>query len=432
MSDEAVQRIWPDNDGHYGPFGGRFVPEVLMGPLLSLDEAWSRLRASAVFWQDLLGLLATYAGRPTPLYEAMQLAAAVGGRVRFLLKREDLGHTGSSAIIGALGQALIARAMRKEYVVCESGSGQEGIAAAAACARLGLGCTVYMGAMDAQRQELNVAAIQALGGRVVPIRQGRGTLRDAAGAALRHWARHPEEAFYVAYGALGPHPYPLISRDLGSIIGVEAQRQVADLTKGGRPHAVVANANDALNIFYPFIGDANVKLVSVHAGGRDPSTADKHAALITHGVIDVLHGQMTRVLEDDDGNLLPTHTLAAGLGDPVVGPELALLHHVDRVYAVAVSDEQAVEAWRVLAHHEGIIASLESACAVACGALLAQEMEADSLLLVCISGRGDNDLCLARSLSTDRNVSIHVSETEPQDRGAAGLVGRPAGMFSAS
>jgi tryptophan synthase beta chain len=377
----------------YGPFGGRFVPETLMPPLLELEEAFAGAWADEGFRREFAALLHSYSGRPTPLYRARRLEEEAGLAAVYL-KREDLSHTGSHKINNALGQALLARRMGKARVIAETGAGQHGVAAATACALLDLPCTVYMGSTDVRRQAPNVARMELLGARVVPVDHGSATLKEAINEALRDWAGRPSQTYYLLGSALGPRPYPAIVRAFQSVIGQEARGQFLE-AEGRLPDAAVAcvgGGSNAIGLFSGFLGDSAVALVGVEAGGAG-SAPGKHAARFSGGAPGVLHGCFTYLLQDAGGQVLPTTSVAAGLDYPAVGPEHSLLFTSGRARYERVGDGEALDAFRALSRLEGIIPALESAHAVAW--LLkrgASELGSGARVLLNLSGRGDKDM----------------------------------------
>ncbi len=383
----------PDDRGYFGDFGGRFVPETLMTPLAELTRAHRRARRDRAFQRRLRDLLRDYVGRPTPLHLAARLTATVGG-ARIWLKREDLCHTGAHKINNALGQALLARDMGKGRVIAETGAGQHGVAVATAAALLGLECRVYMGAEDIRRQGPNVDRMRLLGAEVAAVEAGAKTLKDAINEALRDWVTNVRTTHYILGSVLGPHPFPFMVRDFQSVIGREARAQLAKQA-GSLPAAVVAcvgGGSNAAGIFTAFVPDAGVRLVGVEAGGRGEG-AGQHAARFTpSGAAGVLHGTHTWVLQDDDGQVLPTHSVSAGLDYPAIGPEHAYWRATGRVAYTHVDDDAALVAFHRLAESEGIIPALESAHAVAWALDEARTLPADANLLVNLSGRGDKDL----------------------------------------
>jgi tryptophan synthase beta chain len=383
--------VTPEGAGRFGPWGGRYVPETLMEPLAELEAAYAQARRDPAFRGGLADALRDYVGRPTPLSLADRLSARLGCRV--YLKREDLCHTGAHKINNAVGQALLARRMGKQRVVAETGAGQHGVAAATACAWLGLRCAVYMGTEDMARQAPNVLRMRLLGAEVLPVESGSRTLKDAINEALRDWVTNVRTTHYLLGSVLGPHPYPTMVRDLQSVIGEEARAQFLG-REGALPDLLVAcvgGGSNAIGLFHPFLEDA-VEMVGVEAGGRSAAPGE-HAArfLGAGGAAGVLHGTHTYVLQDDAGNVLPTHSIAAGLDYPAVGPEHAFLRDQRRVRYASVTDDEALEAFHVLAETEGIIPALESAHAVA---WLLREAESwrGRRVIVNLSGRGDKDL----------------------------------------
>lgn len=387
----------PDSRGYFGPYGGRFVPETLMTPLEELLKAYESVRLDGDFQREFEGLLRSYSGRPTPLFSAARLTEFAGG-ARIYLKREDLSHTGSHKINNALGQALLARRMGKRRIVAETGAGQHGVATATVCALFGLECVVYMGAEDASRQELNLFRMRLLGAEVRVVDAGSRTLKDAINEALRDWATTPATTHYLLGSALGPHPYPLMVRDFQSVIGKEARAQILEL-EGRLPDALVAcvgGGSNSIGLFHPFLDGASVRMIGVEAGGTS-STLGEHAARFNSnggGRPGVLHGTMSYVLQNEDGQIASTHSISAGLDYPSIGPEHAFLHDSGRVEYVSASDEEALEAFQILSRLEGIIPALESAHAISHALKLAREMTTDQFIIVNLSGRGDKDVNL--------------------------------------
>ena len=382
----------PDEQGHFGPYGGRFVPEALVAALDQLSAEWTSARGDPTFRAELDHLLSSYAGRPTPITEARRLSEHAGG-ARILLKREDLTHTGSHKINNVLGQALLTKRMGKSRVIAETGAGQHGVATATACALLGLDCVIYMGTEDTRRQALNVARMELLGAQVVPVDIGSRTLKDAINEAMRDWVTNVESTHYLLGTVAGPHPFPVLVRDLQSVIGVEARAQVLELT-GRLPDAVAAcvgGGSNAMGVFFAFIGDETVRLCGFEAGGAGLDTG-QHAATIVSGAPGVLHGARSYLLQDDDGQTLDTYSISAGLDYPGVGPEHAWLHDIGRATYVAVTDAEAMEAFRLLCRTEGIIPAIESAHAIAGAVTLARDIGSDGLVLANLSGRGDKDV----------------------------------------
>ena len=377
--------------GRYGEFGGQYLPETLMPAVAELEAAWLEARADRVFTDELARLLRDWVGRPTPLTDAPRLARAVG-LARVLLKREDLAHTGAHKINSAVGQALLAKRMGKRRIVAETGAGQHGVATAAACALLGLECIVYMGTVDARRQQANVFRMKLLGAEVREVEAGSRTLKDAVNEAIRDWVTNVRTTYYLLGSAIGPHPYPAMVRDFQSIIGTEARDQsVAAL--GRLPDAVVAcvgGGSNAIGIFSAFLADEGVRLIGVEAGGEGIASG-RHAASIVGGAVGVLHGSRTLVLQDEHGQIRETHSVSAGLDYPGVGPEHAELARTGRVRYVARADREALDSFALLSRTEGIIPALEPAHAIAELPRVARE-GADQAVLVCLSGRGDKDL----------------------------------------
>jgi tryptophan synthase beta chain len=382
----------PDHRGYFGSMGGRWLPEALVAVLDEVAAEYEKARADPDFLGELDRLSRDYAGRPSPLWDARRLAAAIGG-ARIVLKREDLNHTGSHKINNVLGQALLTVRSGKNRVIAETGAGQHGVATATAAALFGLECTIYMGAVDVRRQALNVARMRLLGAEVVPVTHGSATLKDAINEAFRDWVTNVATTSYVFGTAAGPHPFPLLVRDFQKIIGLEARRQVLDLT-GRLPDAVVAcvgGGSNAIGTFSGFLDDAGVRLVGCEAGGDGVETG-RHAATITGGTVGVLHGARSYLLQDSDGQIIESHSISAGLDYPGVGPEHAHLAEIGRAEYRAITDTAAMEAFALLSRTEGIIPAIESAHAVAGAADLASDLGPDGLILVTISGRGDKDM----------------------------------------
>jgi tryptophan synthase beta chain len=403
---ESNKEMWPDDTGHFGPFGGRFVPETLMAPLEELERAFKEARADPSFAAELDRLLRDYSGRPTPLTRARRLERHLG-RGRIYLKREDLNHTGAHKINNALGQILLARRMGKTRIIAETGAGQHGVATATASALFGMECAVYMGTEDMRRQALNVFRMRLLGARVIPVHSGSRTLKDAINEAMRDWVTNVASTHYLLGSVLGAHPYPWIVREFQSVIGREARRQALE-AEGRLPDlllACVGGGSNALGLFYDFLRDESVKMVGVEAGGRGPNLGD-HAARFAGGRIGVLQGTLSYILQDGDGQIAPTHSVSAGLDYPAVGPEHAQLHESGRVRYTSVGDEEALEAFQLLSRLEGIIPALESAHALAELLRMAPELEPDTFVIVNLSGRGDKDVrhvsvLLGQPLDTD-------------------------------
>jgi len=382
----------PDHGGHFGRYGGRFVPETLMSPLIELERAWAAARRDRSFQARLARLLGDYAGRPTPLWEAARLSEHCGG-ARIYLKREDLCHTGAHKINNVLGQGLLAERMGKRRIIAETGAGQHGVATATVAALLGLECDVYMGTEDIERQSLNVFRMRLLGARVVPVESGSRTLKDAVNEALRDWVTNVRTTYYLLGSALGPHPYPVMVRDFHTVIGREARRQVRAATGRGPDYllACVGGGSNAIGLFHPFIGDRAVRIVGVEAGGHGLQSG-RHGASLCAGRVGVLHGSMSYLLQDEDGQVATAHSISAGLDYPGVGPELAYYKDAGRFEFVSVTDEEALAAFQALARLEGIMPALESAHAVAHAMRLAKGLPRRQTIVVGLSGRGDKDV----------------------------------------
>ncbi|WP_226037167.1 tryptophan synthase subunit beta [Aquibacillus saliphilus] len=382
----------PSSQGHYGSFGGRFVPETLMPAVIELENAYKKAMDDPEFIKELDYYFKQYVGRETPLYYAERFSKQLGGP-KIYLKREDLNHTGAHKINNAVGQALLTVRMGKKKVVAETGAGQHGVATATVCALLGLECVIFMGKEDIRRQKLNVFRMELLGARVESVDQGSGTLKDAVNEALRYWVSNVEDTHYIIGSVVGPHPFPQIVRDFQSVIGIETKKQVLD-QEGKLPDAVVAcigGGSNSMGMFYPFVDDKEVKLYGVEAGGSGIESG-KHAATLTDGKAGILHGTMTYLLQDVNGQIQEAHSISAGLDYPGVGPEHSHLKEVDRVIYDSITDEEAIEALQVLSKTEGIIPALESAHAIAYTMKLADQMDPNQLLVVCLSGRGDKDV----------------------------------------
>jgi len=385
----------PDLTGHFGTFGGRFAPEALMSALDELTAAYEAASADPQFGAELAALLRDYAGRPTLLTEVPRFAAQAGG-CRVFLKREDMAHTGSHKINNVLGQALLTQRMGKTRVIAETGAGQHGVATATAAALLGLDCVIYMGEEDTHRQALNVARMRMLGAQVVPVTIGSRTLKDAINETFRDWVSTVDTTHYCIGSVMGPHPFPVMVRDFQRVIGVEARAQIR--TRIGRlPDAVIAcvgGGSNAIGAFHAFIPDEQVRLIGCEAGGDGLATG-RHAATLSGGSSGVIHGMRTYLLQDADGQTLPTHSISAGLDYPGVGPEHAWLHDTGRASYRAVTDTEAMNAFSVLCRTEGIISAIESAHALAGALALGRELGPDGVLLVSLSGRGDKDVDIA-------------------------------------
>lgn len=398
----------PDSLGHWGRYGGRFVPETLMAPLEELTAAYEAARADESFQKELDSLLRDYAGRPTQLFLARRLTKQAGG-ARIYLKREDLLHTGAHKINNTLGQILLARRMGKARIIAETGAGQHGVATATVCALFGLDCVVYMGSEDMRRQALNVFRMQLLGAEVREVDSGSRTLKDAINEALRDWVTNVADTYYLLGSALGPHPYPLMVRDFQSVIGREARERV--LEKEGRlPDCLIAcvgGGSNSIGLFHSFLGDESVRMIGVEAGGTG-SELGQHAARFNAsggGRPGVLQGTMSYVLQDERGQIATTHSISAGLDYPSIGPEHAFLHDEGRVEYTSVSDDEALQAFQTLSKLEGIIPALESAHAVAHALKVASQMKSDQIVIVNLSGRGDKDVDTVRELDSEKQLA---------------------------
>jgi tryptophan synthase beta chain len=382
----------PDATGHYGPYGGMFVPETLMAPLHELTREYEKARADIAFQLELKFLLEEYAGRPTPLYRAERMTERLGG-AKIYLKREDLLHTGAHKINNALGQVLLARRMGKKRIIAETGAGQHGVATATVAARFGLECVVYMGAVDMERQALNVTRMRLLGARVVAVTAGQQTLKEAVNEAMRDWVTNVRSTHYILGSALGSHPYPMMVRDFHRVIGDEARRQILEREER-LPDVLIAcvgGGSNAIGLFYPFLEDKQVRCVGVEAGGRG-ILAGEHAARFQGGSLGVLQGARTFILQDSNGQIMNTHPISAGLDYAAVGPEHAWLRDEGRVDYTFCTDEDALNAFRYLSETEGIIPAMESAHAIAEAMKLAPTLARDQTIIVNLSGRGDKDV----------------------------------------
>lgn len=390
MTPNTASNAVPDGAGRFGNFGGQFVPETLMSALTELQAAYAAARHDEAFWSELEGYLKDYVGRPSPLYFAARLSESLGG-ARIYLKREDLNHTGAHKINNTLGQAILAKRMGKSRVIAETGAGQHGVATATAACVFGLECVVYMGAEDVRRQRLNVYRMELMGTRVVAVESGQRTLKDAINEAMRDWIASVATTHYIIGSVMGPHPFPLIVRDLQSVIGREARQQILALA-GKLPDAVVAcvgGGSNAAGIFHPFVDDADVRLIGVEAAGE--GLDKRHSATISKGRPGVLHGMQTIVLQDDDGQTLPVHSVSAGLDYPGVGPEHAYWSSTGRAEYVSATDDEALAAFELLSRTEGIIPALETAHAIAHVVKLAPQLGRDKIIVINLSGRGDKD-----------------------------------------
>jgi len=389
---ETIFSTVPDEDGRFGVYGGKFVAETLMSALTELEDLYHQLSADPVFQREIDQDLAHYVGRPSPLYEASRWSDQVGG-ARIYLKREDLNHTGAHKINNCIGQALLAKHMGKKRVIAETGAGQHGVATATIAARLGLECQVFMGEEDVHRQALNVYRMKLLGAEVIPVTSGSRTLKDAMNEAMRDWVTNVDDTFYIIGTVAGPHPYPMLVRDFQCVIGREARAQ--SLAQAGRlPDALVAcvgGGSNAIGLFHPFLEDTSVAMYGVEAGGHGVATS-QHAAPLTAGTPGVLHGNRTYLMQDDDGQIMHTHSISAGLDYPGVGPEHSWLKDVGRVQYVVADDDEALRAFHSLTRIEGIMPALESSHALAYAEKLAATMAPEQSIIVNLSGRGDKDI----------------------------------------
>jgi tryptophan synthase beta chain len=382
----------PDERGHFGIYGGRFVPETLMTALAELEEAYLEAKADADFQAEFEYYLREYAGRPNPLYYAEKLTKHLGG-ARIYLKREDLNHTGAHKINNTLGQALLARRMGKRRIIAETGAGQHGVATATVAAKFGFECEVYMGEEDIERQKINVFRMKLLGARVVPVSSGTRTLKDAINESFRDWVTNVHDTYLLVGSVVSAHPYPMMVRDFQSVIGREAKAQI--LEKEGRlPDYLVAcvgGGSNSMGLFYHFFEDEDVKFIGVEAGGLGIETM-KHGASLSAGSVGILHGSLCYILQDENGQIMPTHSVSAGLDYPGVGPEHSFYKDTERAEYVSVTDDEALEAFNLLSEQEGIIPALEPAHAIAYVTKLAPRLDPSSIIVVCLSGRGDKDV----------------------------------------
>jgi tryptophan synthase beta chain len=396
-----------DRHGHFGEFGGRYVPETLIAALDELESAIPRVMESPEYRAELDDLLSSYAGRPTPLYYARRMSEDLGG-AKVYLKREDLAHTGAHKVNNVLGQALLAKHMGKRRVIAETGAGQHGVATATACALLGLDCEVFMGEEDVSRQALNLFRMELLGAQVHPVSSGSRTLKDAINAAMRDWVTNIRSTYYCIGSVMGPHPYPTLVRDLQRVIGVEVRRQILEL-EDRLPDVLVAcvgGGSNAIGLFHPFLEDAGVRMIGVEAGGEGVTTR-RHGATLTTGVPGIFHGKRTVVLSDDDGQIFPAHSISAGLDYPGVGPEHAHLRDTGRVEYLPVTDAEALEAFQYLSRKEGIIPALESAHAIAHLRTLVPTLDLGAIVVVNLSGRGDKDAEQVRDILRSADGAAH-------------------------
>jgi tryptophan synthase beta chain len=389
----------PDKQGHFGPYGGIFVAETLISALEDLRVQYERYQNDADFQAEFAYELKHYVGRPSPIYHAKRWSSHLGG-AQILLKREDLNHTGAHKVNNTIGQALLARRMGKSRVIAETGAGQHGVASATVAARYGMECVVYMGSEDVRRQATNVYRMKLLGATVVPVESGSRTLKDALNEAMRDWVTNVEDTFYIIGTVAGPHPYPMMVRDFQVVIGNEAKKQMQE-EYGQQPDALIAcvgGGSNAIGLFYPYIDNKDVRMIGVEAAGKGVDT-DQHAATLLRGTPGVLHGNRTYLIQDENGQIIETHSISAGLDYPGVGPEHAWLKDMGRAEYVAVTDDEALEAFHALCRYEGIMPALESSHALAYAARYAPTLGKDQLLLVNLSGRGDKDMATVAEMS---------------------------------
>ncbi|MCY8724340.1 tryptophan synthase subunit beta [Bacillus inaquosorum] len=397
---------YPNEIGRYGDFGGKFVPETLMQPLEEIETAFKEIKDDPAFRDEYYKLLNDYSGRPTALTYADRVTEYLGG-AKIYLKREDLNHTGSHKINNALGQALLAKKMGKTKIIAETGAGQHGVAAATVAAKFGFSCTVFMGEEDIARQSLNVFRMKLLGAEVVPVTSGNGTLKDATNEAIRYWVQHCEDHFYMIGSVVGPHPYPQVVREFQKMIGEEAKNQLKRI-EGALPDKVVAcvgGGSNAMGMFQAFL-DEDVELIGAEAAGKGIDTP-LHAATISKGTVGVIHGSLTYLIQDEFGQIIEPYSISAGLDYPGIGPEHAYLHKSGRVTYDSITDEEAVDALKLLSEKEGILPAIESAHALAKAFKLAKEMDRDQMILVCLSGRGDKDVNTLMNV-LEEEVKAHV------------------------
>ena len=385
-------RAGPDERGHFGTFGGRYVAETLMPLILSVDKAYAAAKADPAFYAELKGYLTHYVGRPSPLYFASRLTEAFGG-AKIYLKREDLNHTGAHKINNCMGQILLAKRMGKTRIIAETGAGQHGVATATVCALFGISCTIFMGETDIERQAPNVFRMKLLGAEVRPVTSGAGTLKDAMNEAMRDWVSNVDNTYYMIGTVAGPHPYPAMVRDFQTVIGEETRTQIIE-AEGRLPDSLVAcigGGSNAMGLFHPFLDDRGVRIIGVEAAGHGIPTG-QHAASLTGGKPGVLHGNRTYLLQDGDGQITEAHSISAGLDYPGIGPEHSWLHDIGRVEYVSATDTQALEAFTLTTRLEGIIPALESSHAIAYAKTVAKDLGKDHVMVICLSGRGDKDV----------------------------------------
>lgn len=403
MQEDLQNYNFPDHKGHFGPYGGVFVPETLIHALEDLRDNYEKLKNTPSFMEEFHDDLKNFVGRPSPVYYAKRLSEMLGG-AQIWLKREDLNHTGAHKVNNTVGQALLARHMGKKRIIAETGAGQHGVASATVAARYGMECVVYMGSEDIKRQASNVYRMRLLGAEVVPVESGSKTLKDALNEAMRDWVTNVENTFYIIGTVAGPHPYPMIVRDFNSVVGEELKTQMPQLI-GRQPDAVIAcvgGGSNALGVFYPYIKDEGVRLIGVEAGGSGIDTG-KHAAPLASGTPGVLHGNRTYLMQDPNGQIIETHSISAGLDYPGVGPEHSWLKDIGRAEYVSANDDEALEAFHKLTKIEGIMPALETAHAVAHAMKIAPDMSSDKVLLVNLSGRGDKDMA---TVATASNIGL--------------------------
>ncbi|NOU89414.1 tryptophan synthase subunit beta [Paenibacillus sp. LMG 31460] len=382
----------PDQHGRFGKFGGRYVPETLMNALIELEEAYEQYKDDPEFIAEVRYLQKQYSGRPTPLYYAERLSELLGG-AKIYLKREDLNHTGAHKINNTIGQAVLAKRMGKKKIIAETGAGQHGVASATVAALMGFECKVFMGEEDTKRQQLNVFRMKLLGSDVIPVTSGTRTLKDACNETLRYWVSNVQDTYYILGSVTGPHPYPMMVRDFQRVIGDESREQILE-TEGRLPDAVIAcvgGGSNAMGIFYPFVQDESVKLIGVEAAGRGIHT-EEHAATMTKGTPGVFQGSLSYLLQDEYGQVLPAHSISAGLDYPGIGPEHSYLKDIERATYYPITDQEALDALQLLSRTEGIIPALESAHAIAQTVKIAPTMSKDEIIIVNLSGRGDKDV----------------------------------------
>ncbi|ARO13879.1 tryptophan synthase subunit beta [Ketogulonicigenium robustum] len=393
----------PDADGRFGDFGGRFVSETLMPVVLALQAEYEKAKTDPTFWAEMDDLWRNYVGRPSPLYYAERLSTALGG-AKIYMKREDLNHTGAHKINNVLGQIILARRMGKTRIIAETGAGQHGVATATVCAKFGLKCIVYMGATDVERQAPNVFRMKLLGAEVIPVKSGRGTLKDAMNDAMRDWVTNVADTFYCIGTVAGPHPYPAMVRDFQAVIGKETREQILQ-HEGRLPDTLIAavgGGSNAMGLFYPFLNDDSVNIVGVEAGGHGVDERMEHCASLTGGRPGVLHGNRTFLLQDEDGQILEGHSISAGLDYPGIGPEHAWLHSIGRVKYESITDLEALDAFQKCCEYEGIIPALESSHALAQAMKMAPTLPKDHVIVMNLSGRGDKDIfTVARHLGVE-------------------------------